>query len=75
MLPYTHPPPHPAINILPIHPHPSDTPLCHVQGGFQSQMTRQEALRILGLRSNAGESQVLEAHKRIMLANHPDKGR
>ncbi len=37
-------------------------------------MTRMEASRILGLRSDAAEDKVKEAHRRIMVANHPDSG-
>lgn len=44
------------------------------KGGFQSEMTRREAALILGLRESATEDKVKEAHKRIMLANHPDAG-
>jgi hypothetical protein len=44
------------------------------QGGFQSEMTRREAALILGLRESAAEERVKEAHRRIMIANHPDSG-
>ena len=37
-------------------------------------MTRLEAARILGLRPSASVEQVKEAHRRIMVANHPDQG-
>ncbi len=39
-------------------------------------MTRREASLILGLReSKAGDGEAIrEAHRRIMIANHPDKG-
>mgnify|MGYP001810776925 CR=1 FL=1 len=45
-----------------------------LQGGFQSEMTRREAALILGLRESAAEERVKEAHRRIMIANHPDSG-
>ena len=45
-----------------------------VQGGFQSQMTRREAALILGIRESAAEERVKEAHRKIMIANHPDAG-
>lgn len=45
-----------------------------LQGGFLQQMTRREAAQILGLRESSSEQAVKEAHKRIMLANHPDSG-
>ncbi|KAK9805109.1 hypothetical protein WJX73_009041 [Symbiochloris irregularis] len=44
------------------------------KGGFQSEMNRREAALILGLRESAPEERVKEAHRRIMIANHPDAG-
>jgi hypothetical protein len=44
------------------------------QGGFQAEMTRREAALILGLRESAAEERIKEAHRRIMIANHPDSG-
>ena len=44
------------------------------QGGFQSSMTRREAALILGIRESAAEERVKEAHRKIMIANHPDAG-
>jgi hypothetical protein len=38
-------------------------------------MTRREAALILGLRESAAEERVKEAHRRIMIANHPDSGK
>uniref|UniRef100_A0A6N2M1A9 J domain-containing protein n=4 Tax=Salix TaxID=40685 RepID=A0A6N2M1A9_SALVM len=43
-------------------------------GGFQPKMTRREAALILGIRENAGAEKVKEAHRRVMVANHPDAG-
>jgi DnaJ homolog subfamily C member 19 len=37
-------------------------------------MTRREAALILGLRESAPAERVREAHRRIMIANHPDAG-
>jgi DnaJ homolog subfamily C member 19 len=37
-------------------------------------MTRREAAHILGLRESAREQSIKDAHRRIMLANHPDSG-
>ncbi|QJE73673.1 molecular chaperone DnaJ [Aerophototrophica crusticola] len=37
-------------------------------------MTEEEALEILGLSAGAAETEVREAHKRLMLRNHPDQG-
>ena len=44
------------------------------KGGFLPEMTRREAALILGLREGAQESRVRDAHRRIMIANHPDAG-
>ncbi len=44
------------------------------QGGFQKEMTKREAALILGLRESAAEEKVKDAHRRIMIANHPDAG-
>jgi hypothetical protein len=37
-------------------------------------MTRREAAMILGLRESAAEEKIKDAHRRIMIANHPDSG-
>lgn len=44
------------------------------EGGFQSTMTRREAALILGLRESVAADKVREAHRRVMVANHPDAG-
>ncbi|KAG5028691.1 hypothetical protein AAZX31_05G083100 [Glycine max] len=44
------------------------------EGGFQSTMTRREAALILGVRENATADKVKEAHRKVMVANHPDAG-
>ena len=44
------------------------------QGGFDGKMTKREAALILGVSPNAQVKKIREAHKRIMLLNHPDKG-
>ncbi|XP_062209040.1 uncharacterized protein LOC133910786 [Phragmites australis] len=43
-------------------------------GGFQNEMTRREAALILGVRERAAMDKIKEAHKRVMVANHPDAG-
>ncbi|KAL5569260.1 hypothetical protein UlMin_025835 [Ulmus minor] len=43
-------------------------------GGFQPTMTRREAALILGIRENTPPHKVKEAHRKVMVANHPDAG-
>ena len=43
-------------------------------GGFEDKMTRREAALILGVRETAEEKKVLDAHKKLMILNHPDAG-
>jgi DnaJ family protein C protein 19 len=51
------------------------SPFVHYyRGGFEPKMTRREALLILGVREGVGERGLREAHRRLMLANHPDRG-
>ncbi|GAA6014157.1 hypothetical protein JCM10207_006116 [Rhodosporidiobolus poonsookiae] len=46
-----------------------------IKGGFQGKMDRKEAIQILGLReSHMTMNRLKDAHRRIMLANHPDRG-
>lgn len=44
------------------------------EGGFQNTMTRREAALILGVRESTAADKVKEAHRRVMVANHPDAG-
>lgn len=46
----------------------------YYRGGFEAEMTRQEAGLILGCSPGASKERMLAAHKRIMIANHPDRG-
>jgi DnaJ domain len=39
-----------------------------------SAMSREEALKILGLREGAMEDDIRSAHRRLMMQNHPDRG-
>ncbi len=39
-----------------------------------SNMTREEALQILGLERSASEADIQAAYKRLMIGVHPDKG-
>ncbi|KAJ3017803.1 mitochondrial import inner membrane translocase subunit TIM14 [Thoreauomyces humboldtii] len=45
-----------------------------MRGGFESKMTRREAALVLGIRETASKDKLKEAHRRIMLLNHPDRG-
>lgn len=46
----------------------------YYKGGFEPKMSKREAALILGVSPSASKLKVKEAHKRIMLLNHPDKG-
>lgn len=37
-------------------------------------MTRREAAAILGVRESVSRDKLKDAHRKIMLANHPDRG-
>ncbi|KAL5503961.1 PAM18 [Sanghuangporus sanghuang] len=46
-----------------------------VKGGFKAKMDRKEAIAILGLKDTpALRMKLKDAHRHIMLANHPDRG-
>ena len=45
-----------------------------IKGGFSTKMDRKEAAQILGLRETAlTKARIKEAHRRMMIANHPDQ--
>lgn len=46
----------------------------YYKGGFDPKMSRREAGLILGVSPSANGARIKEAHKRIMLLNHPDRG-
>jgi len=46
----------------------------YYRGGFEPRMNKREAGLILGVSPAASGKKVKEAHKRIMLLNHPDRG-
>ena len=46
----------------------------YYKGGFLPDMTRREAAQILGLRESAPVERVRAAHRKLMIANHPDAG-
>jgi hypothetical protein len=43
-------------------------------GAGSGAMTRDQALDILGLQAGASETEIRDAHRRLMIVNHPDKG-
>ncbi len=43
-------------------------------GADPDEMTRDEALQILGLDESATEKDIIEAHRTLMQRNHPDRG-
>ncbi|KAK7033221.1 mitochondrial import inner membrane translocase subunit TIM14 [Favolaschia claudopus] len=46
-----------------------------VKGGFRAKMDRKEAIAILGLKDGPTvRNKIKDAHRTIMLANHPDRG-
>ncbi len=45
-----------------------------LRGGFDGTMSKREAALILGIRESASKDKIKEAHRRIMLLNHPDRG-
>ncbi|KAJ6531914.1 hypothetical protein B0H19DRAFT_1189185 [Mycena capillaripes] len=45
------------------------------KGGFRAKMDRKEAVAILGLKDGPTlRNKLKDAHRNIMLANHPDRG-
>ncbi|XP_008792086.1 mitochondrial import inner membrane translocase subunit TIM14-2-like [Phoenix dactylifera] len=44
------------------------------EGGFQPTMTRREAAQILGIRESTPPDKIKDAHRKVMVANHPDAG-
>ncbi|KAG8443514.1 hypothetical protein GDO86_012060 [Hymenochirus boettgeri] len=46
----------------------------YYRGGFDPKMTKREASLVLGVSPTANKTKLREAHRRIMLLNHPDKG-
>ena len=46
----------------------------YYKGGFDPKMSKREAALILGVSPTANVKKIREAHKKIMIANHPDRG-
>jgi len=49
-------------------------PSKYYRGGFDSCMSKREAAQILGISPLSTQKRIRDAHKKIMIANHPDKG-
>jgi DnaJ family protein C protein 19 len=46
----------------------------YYDGGFEDDMTKREAALILGVRESATKERIQEAHRRLLMLNHPDTG-
>ncbi|XP_053184004.1 dnaJ homolog subfamily C member 15 [Scomber japonicus] len=46
----------------------------YYKGGFEQKMSKREASLILGVSPVTNKTKIREAHRRIMILNHPDKG-
>jgi len=44
------------------------------KGGFDPKMSKREAALILGVSPVANVKKIRDAHKKVMIANHPDRG-
>ena len=46
----------------------------YYEGGFEEAMTRKEAALILGVRESSTAKRIKEAHRKLLILNHPDTG-
>ncbi|KAJ8409438.1 hypothetical protein AAFF_G00228390 [Aldrovandia affinis] len=46
----------------------------YYRGGFEPKMNKREAALILGVSPTANKAKIREAHRKIMVLNHPDRG-
>lgn len=46
----------------------------YYEGGFEEKMTRKEAALILGVRESSTAKRIKEAHRKLLILNHPDTG-
>uniref|UniRef100_A0A8C5G245 Mitochondrial import inner membrane translocase subunit TIM14 n=1 Tax=Gouania willdenowi TaxID=441366 RepID=A0A8C5G245_GOUWI len=44
------------------------------KGGFDPKMTKREAALVLGVSPTANKTKIREAHRKLMILNHPDRG-
>ena len=46
----------------------------YYDGGFEETMTKREAALILGVRESASTQRIKDAHRKLLILNHPDTG-
>ena len=46
----------------------------YYKGGFDTKMNKREASLILGVSPTANVKKIRDAHKKLMILNHPDRG-
>jgi len=46
----------------------------YYEGGFEDKMTRREAALILGVRESSDTARIKDAHRKLLVLNHPDTG-
>ncbi|XP_016298197.1 mitochondrial import inner membrane translocase subunit TIM14 [Sinocyclocheilus anshuiensis] len=46
----------------------------YYRGGFEPKMAKREASLILGISPTANKNKIREAHRKLMILNHPDRG-
>ncbi|KQS43800.1 mitochondrial import inner membrane translocase subunit TIM14 isoform X2 [Drosophila erecta] len=63
-----------ALNNLPKFDAESMAASKYYKGGFDAKMNKREASLILGVSPSASKLKIKDAHKKIMLLNHPDRG-
>ncbi|XP_019959697.1 mitochondrial import inner membrane translocase subunit TIM14 isoform X3 [Paralichthys olivaceus] len=44
------------------------------RGGFEPKMNKREAALVLGVSPTANKNKIREAHRKLMILNHPDRG-